>query len=109
MVELGVEVTDVDLQGQTNLFRFHRLLILTVLFLPLGLLVTVLAVIHDLADRGLGLGSDLHQIQTAIIGNLLRVTGAHDPQLLAVGGDDTKLFIPNLFIELDCVLFSADK
>jgi hypothetical protein len=42
MVELGVEVTDVDLQGQTNLFRFHRLLILAVLFLPLGLLVTVL-------------------------------------------------------------------
>ena len=48
-------------------------------------------------------------VQTAIIGNLLRVTGAHDPQLLAVGGDDTKLFIPNLFVELDCVLFSADK
>ena len=33
----------------------------------------------------------------------------HSIKLLAVGGDDTKLFIPNLFVELDCVLFSADK
>ena len=50
-------------------FDLHDPLVLLGFLFPLGLLETVLAVVHELADGGDGVGGDLHQVQVGVAGH----------------------------------------
>ena len=67
---------------------------------PLGLLEAVLAVVHDLADRGLGAGGDFHQVEVLFIGDVQSRRGGHDAQLGAVIPDEADFLITDLLIDL---------
>ena len=67
---------------------------------PFGLLETELAVIDDLANRGLGLRGDFHQVQVTGIGHFQRLANRHNPQLGAVGINNANFFIADFFVNL---------
>jgi hypothetical protein len=50
----------------------------------LGLLIFVLPVIHDPADRRAGIGSHLHQVQTLFFGDPHSLFQGQDPDLFTV-------------------------
>ena len=100
VAQLGVEVADVDAGGHPHLLDFHHVLVLFGLLLPLGLLETVLAVVHELAHRGGGGGGNLDQVQPGLVGALLSLPGGHDAQLGAVGADEPHLPVADLLVDL---------
>ena len=76
------------------------MLIFSGFLLALGLLETVLAVVHDLADRWVGTRSDLHEVEVLPLGDLQRSGRGHDAQLSAVSADDADFLIADLFVDL---------
>ena len=62
---------------------------LRLLLLQLRLLVLVLPVVDDLADRRVHLAGDLDEVESERLGFGERLAGTHDAELLAVGEDDT--------------------
>ena len=97
---LGVQVADVDVGGQANLFDLHDALILARFLFALGLLETEFAVVHDFADRRLGLRGDLDQIHALFHGGFLRFLDGDDTELLAVVVNQTDFSVADLFIDL---------
>ena len=67
----------------------------------LFLLVKVLAVIHDAANRRLRRGQNFHQIQGSFAGNLKRIEGGHDTQLVAFVVDHADFADANALIGAD--------
>ena len=59
--------------------------------LPLLLLVLELAVVHQTADRGLGVGRDFHQIHVALLGKPERVGDLDDAELFSIQTYQTHL------------------
>ena len=55
VTQLGVEVVGIDVERQTDFLDFDDALVLAGFLFPFGLLETELAVIDNLANRGLGL------------------------------------------------------
>ena len=66
----------------------------------LGLLEPILAVIHDLAHGGDGIGGDLDQIQIMFLSHAQGLLRRHNAQLLTGFRNQTDFLIPDLFIGL---------
>ena len=56
--------------------------------------------LEQLADRGIGRGRDFHQVQVRFSGPFQGLAGGQDAQLLAGGGNQTDLAVPNLVVDL---------
>ena len=82
--QLGVKVVLADTRAHPDLLDLDHSLILLGFLLLLGLLKAELAVVHHLADRGIGARSYLDQIQLPLHSDLQRLLGRHDTQLCAV-------------------------
>ena len=91
MALLGVVVVLRDLRPELDLPDVDLGLVLARGLLLLGLLVLVLRVVQDAADGRLGLRGHLDEVEVAILRDLQRVGGLHDPDLLARLVDETDL------------------
>src|SRR5699024_10675884 len=70
------------------------------LLFPLGLLELELAIVHELAHRGNGVGRDFDQIQAGLVGVALGLGSGHHTQLVAVGANQADLTVTDLLIDL---------
>ena len=100
VLDLGVQVADVDIRRQANLFDLHDTLILSRFLLALCLLETEFTVIHDLADRRLSLRRDFDQIHALFYGDILCLLNRQNAELFAVVTDQTNFLVADLFIDL---------
>jgi hypothetical protein len=100
IAQFGVEVTDVNAGGHADFLDFDNVLILLRFFLTLGLLELELAVVHELANGRDGVGGDLDQVQTDLVGAVLRLGSGHDAKLLTGVADQSNFAVADLFIDL---------
>src|SRR5688572_22926441 len=91
VVLLEIEVVLVDSRAELHLFDDDHLLLLFRLGLFLLLLEQVLAVVHDLADRGSGRRGDLDEVEILLTSHLLGLRDGDDSDLLAFGIDQAHL------------------
>ena len=89
---------NVNLQAETNLFEDRICLVPTSFFGLLGLFVLELAVIHDLGDRRLGIGSNLNQVQISFLSQSDCNVNGNDANLFAVGANKTDLRDPDFVV-----------
>ena len=75
------------------------MLVLPGLFLPLALLKAELPIVHQLADRGFGLGRNLDQVQILFLGDAQGLHGGHNAKLLARGADQTDLLVADTLVQ----------
>ena len=97
---LDVEVVHVNAGRHTDFLDLHHTLVLTGFLLALGLLEAELAVVHDLADGGNGVGGNLDQVQVLLLSDTLSFHSGHDAQLFTGLRDQTNLLVPDFFIDL---------
>ena len=97
---LDIEVIDVNAGGHPDFLDLHHTLVLAGFLLSLGLLKAVLAVIHDLADRGHGIGRDLDQVQVLLLGDAQSFQRGHNAQLFTGLRDQSNLLVADFFIDL---------
>ena len=64
-----------------------------------GLLVLVLRVVQDAADRRLGLRRDFDQVEVAILRHLQRLVDREDPDLRAIVTDDPHFGYTNPLVD----------
>jgi hypothetical protein len=95
LVHLGTELDLFDLDDLLMLLRFPC---------PLGLLLLILPVVHDPADRRHGGGRDLHEVESLGPGNRERLRGRHDAQLLSRFVDHPDLADPDALVGADAVV-----
>ena len=76
-----------------------RLLLLGFVRLLLRL-VLELAVVHKTADGRRGLRRDLDKVKPLLVGDVLRLRGRHDAELLTGSTDETDLAVPDLLVDL---------
>ena len=89
---LGVEVAGADLGPVLHLLDRRRWCSCLPGFLgPLGRLVLVLAVVHDPADRRVGLVGHLDEVEVELPGHGQRLGQGLDADLVAVGADQAHL------------------
>ena len=100
VVDLGIKIVLVDVQGELYLLELDDALILFRFFFALLLIEPVFAVIHDLAHRRRRLRRDLDEIKVSLRGDPERFGTGHDAQLFAAVGDHADLAIPDLFVDL---------
>ncbi len=98
LIEPDVEIVNTDTNAELQFFCFHNTLIFTGLFFTFGLLKPVFAVVHDTADRRIGLRSDLDEVKAFIQGDFLRVLNGHNAKL------GTVLINEADFTVLDCLV-----
>ena len=92
MSETVFEIVVGDVGGlDTHGLHLHVVRLLARLLLLFLLVVAVLAVIHDTADRGPRLGRDLYQVQVRLFGLLHSLSRVDDADLLALGVDQAHL------------------
>ena len=108
VLQLRIEVVDADARRHTDLLDLDDPLVLLRLLLPLGLLEAVLPVVHDLADRGIGCGRDLDQVQILFCRDVQRRRRGHDAELSAVAPNEADLLIPDVLIDLMCCVADAE-
>jgi len=60
-------------------------------------------VVHDLADRRVGRGCDLDEVETLLTGDLERLGKGLDPELRSVGTDQTDLTSANAIVDAGVV------
>ena len=99
ILELHVEIMLLNVRPQLDLLDRDDLLLLLRLFLPLLLLVTVLAEIHDAADRRLCLRRDLDEIEMLLFRHAQGVARRHDAELLAGRARDAHLANADFFVD----------
>ena len=100
VADLNVEIIDVDSGGHTHFFDLHDPLVFLCLLIPLGLLETVLAVVHELADGGDGVGGNFHQVQVGVAGLCQGFGQGHDAKLFPLGGDEAYFLVVNFLVDL---------
>src|SRR3546814_8177163 len=94
----------------TTLFRSDLLLLFLRSVRGLVLLIKVLAVIHDLADRRFRVWRNFNQIETFFFSLGLGITRQHDPELLTIVRDyaDPRrgdlIVAPIFTFKSDCVI-----
>ena len=101
---------DLDLQivftgFWTHLYLFDlkgALFLLGFLFL-FGLLVTVPAVIHNLAHRRVGVRRNLNQVQPKFGGRVQGLAGRNNTDLLPVRVDNSNLPGPDILVDVDAI------
>ena len=98
--QLHIEVAGVDTGGHTDLLDLHHMLVLFGLLVPFGLLKFEFSVIHELANGRDGVGGNLDQVHTRVIGVALGLRGGHDAELRAVRADQADLAVTDLLIDL---------
>jgi len=81
----------VDVRAHLDLFDLDDLLLLARLVRPLLRLVLELADVEDLADRRIGIGRDLDEVEADRVGARLRVADRDDPDILPILIDETDL------------------
>lgn len=86
--ELGVKVILADAGRHANFLDFHNALVLLSFLFSLCLFEAELAVVHNLADRGLCLGRDFDEIKISFLGNLKSFFSRHDTELFSVFSDN---------------------
>lgn len=89
IIGLGTELDFLDLYLGLTLFGFLGLFLF---------LVKILAIVHNLTDRRLGVGRHLDEIKPDFFGALERLGNRHDAQLIAVITYYANLFCPDLLI-----------
>ena len=88
---LGVEVARSDLRAVLHLLDPYVDGLAPGLLGPLGLIELVLAEVHDAADRGVGPGGHLDQVEVEVTGDGQRLGQQFDAELLALGVDQAHL------------------
>jgi len=88
---LGVNVMLADLRPQPNLLELDDLLVLAGLPLLLGLLVLEAPIVQQPADRRDYVGGYLDQVDVLRLGQLERLEGRDDAELLAILTDKSNL------------------
>lgn len=96
LAKLGANIFLTSLGPKTNLFRLGVRLPGVLLFV---LVVLVLAVIHDSADRGPLVGGDFHKIQARIASPLESLLCGNDSQLLSLFAHDSNRCDTNVLID----------
>ena len=99
MALLRVVVVLRDLRAELDLADRDLLLMPARRLLLLRLLVLVFGVVEHAAHRRSRLGGDLDQVQIAVLGVLERLGRLHDPDLLAVGADQTHFGHANTIVD----------
>ena len=97
---LDIEVIHINAGRHTDFLDLHHTLVLTGFLLALGLLEAELAVVHDLADRGHGIGRDLDQVQVLLLGDAQSFQRGHNAQLFTGLRDQSNLLVADFFIDL---------
>ena len=87
MALLGLVVAHVDLGTELHLLDLDARLVLARLLGLHGLLVLELTVVHHAANRRIGVGRDLDQVETLLVSNALRIADAEETELRAVDAD----------------------
>ena len=108
MINLRVEVVGVDEAGELNLLNLDRLLLLLGFFFSFVSVKAVLSVVHDLADRRIGLCAHQYEVEIAAVRSLKSLRKRHYSELLAVVGYDADvLVIRKAYRFVDLMLFSV--
>jgi hypothetical protein len=102
---LGAVVVVGDLRPQLDLADVDLLLVLAGLLGLLLLLVLVLGVVEQPADRRARVGGDLDQVEIGLAGDLQGLLGVDDTDLLAVGADQADLGNADALIDPGLVPF----
>ena len=95
MLDLGLVVVLVGLGADLDLLDLHDGMTLLGVLLLLLLLVLELAVVHDAADRRLGVGRDLDEVAANFLGHGNGLAALQYAQLLSFGADDAHLARPD--------------
>ena len=98
LVDLRPELDFLDLDDVLVPLRFAGALLLLVLVLP---------VIHDPADRRHGRGRDLHEVEPLLPGNRQGLRRGHDAELLARVVDDADFTNADAFVDAEPVVATA--
>jgi hypothetical protein len=85
---LRLVIVAIDLRAHLHFLDHHVGLFLAGLPLPHGLLVLVLAVVHDADDGRIGQGRNLNEVEILFDRHLERLLRGQDAHLGAVGPDD---------------------
>lgn len=88
---LHVERDVVLSNSRTDLYTLYVLRFALPFFLALALFVLEVAVIDDLADRGLRMGGDQNQVEALFAGHIQSLSGLHDAQLRPIGADHSNV------------------
>ena len=99
MALLGLVVVRVDLGTQLLFLDDGLLLVLARLACLLSRLVFELAVVHDLADRRLGVRRYFDKVEIGIRGDAEGVFDAHDAYLLATWSDQADFRYSNALVD----------
>ena len=91
MLHLEVVVVDADLGPELDLLDLDLLLVLLGLVILLVLLVQELAVVRDLADRRVGRGRDLDEVEAPVAGQLDGLDRRQDAEGVLLLVDDPNL------------------
>jgi len=89
----------VGARAKLHLLDLDDLLLLARLGFAFLLFILVLAVIHDLADRGIGIRRYFHKIQPGLFGHLESRSRGNDPGILAIGPDEADFIGANFVID----------
>jgi len=87
IAHLHVVIVLVGVGAEFHFLDVDRLLLLARLGFALLLFVFELAVIHDLADRRIGIGRDLDKIEPGLVGQFKGFPGGNNAKVFAVGPD----------------------
>src|SRR5215472_6193919 len=101
VVLLGLIVVIVHVDAELHFLDRDRLLVLFGLALFLLLLIEVLPIIHDAANRRLRCGGNLYQVEVTFAGHLERFIRRQDTDLLAFVVDHADFARPNTLICAD--------
>src|SRR5690606_3637528 len=96
---LDLKVVRVDLGTQAQLLELDALLFLAGIALSFALLVFELPVIHDPADRGLGVRGDLDEIEIVAGCDVQSFLGGENAELIALRIDHPDAPAPDLMID----------
>ena len=96
----GVQVIGVDAGRHTNLLDFNNVLIFLCFLFLFELVEAEFTVVHDLTDRGNGIGRDLDEVKLLLFSHCQRFLGGKNAEHCTVSTDQTDFLIPNIFIEL---------
>lgn len=99
MLLLRGVISHVDLRAELHLFDFNLALVLASLLCLDGLFVLELAIVHDAAYGRLSIWSNLYQIETCHIGNMLGLLGGTDTHLFPVVADQPYFTRSDGFVE----------
>src|SRR5690606_41089752 len=104
VADLELEVVLVDAGPELDFLDLDLVLLLPRLAGLAGLLVLVLAVVHDPDHRRPRVRRHLHQIETLALGDGERFVNRHDAELDAIGTDDPDRADPDLSVHADFLL-----